>query len=237
MDFNFKTPGVKIGNASDEEIVVLFDSQEKVFPPGEIVELEGHIDFTRKDGGAPIFDIEGNVDKRGKEYLRSTPVPKKGASSADIAKHCLEQKGPLGLYFVTGNEEVDEAARKTARAVGKKNRLQTAERTMAEWRQICRRASADGTPIPPMPDNVARADVFLLRNAEEVKAAIKRYQIKLDGASYNTLQECKEHIFARPQYTEHRSTWNSQVIDRFGDDDLLKEPVKESPEEPKKSKK
>lgn len=228
MEFlQIKTPGVKLGNASDEDIAVVFDSQEKVFPAGEVVELEGHLDFPRGPGGRILVGESRAVDAFGRAVPNhGQPIPKEGASSVDIAKFCLEKAGPLGLYHVTGDPKIDENSRKTARELGIKNRIVEAERIMGSWRQTCREAVNLGTPIPPMPEHVAKADRFLLNHASKAKASIKRFQIKLDGASYDLLEEAKKHIFERPQYTEYRENWKAHVVDRFGDDEPVEKPEK-----------
>ena len=238
MEFALKTPGIVLGNASDEDITVIFDSQEKIFPANGTLELEGHQDFPRTKGGAIMRQNSTALDAFGRKIDSfGAPIQKEGSSSVDIAQFCLREKGPLGLYHVTGNDKLDEVARKAARAVGAKTRVTTAEKIMAEWRQTCRLASNQGTPIPPMPEHVAKADRFLLKNAEEARAnsAVKRFQVKEDGASYDTLAEAKKHIFDRPAYVEFRDTWRSHVADRFGDDDPVAEkpvevPVSEEPE-------
>lgn len=226
MNFTLKAPGIRIGNASDEDISVIFDSQEKIFPANGELELEAHFDFPRTKGGAIIRQNSTAVDAFGRRIDSfGAPIPKEGSSSVDIAQFCLKEKGPLGLYHITGDEKLDSVARKAARATGVKTRVTAAEKIMAEWRQTCRLASNQGTPIPPMPEHVAKADRFLLKNAEEARAAsaVKRFQVKIDGASYDTLAEAKKHIFDRPAYVELRDTWRNHVADRFGDDNLVVE--------------
>ena len=226
MELTLRAPGIRIGNATDEDIVVIFDSQEKVFPANGELELESHQDFARTKGGAIIRQSSTTVDAFGRRMDNfGAPIPKEGAGSVDIAQFCLREKGPFGLYHITGNDKLDEVARKTAKATGLKTRVVRAEKIMAEWRQTCRLASNQGSPIPPMPEHVAKADLFLLRNAEEAKAnsSVKRFQVKIDGASYDTKEEARKHIFARPAYVEYRETWQNQVADRFGDDEAVAE--------------
>ncbi len=235
MEFTLKAPGIRIGNATDEDITVIFDSQEKVFPANGELELAAHEDFPRTKGGAIIRQNSGAVDAFGRRIDSfGAPIPKEGAGSVDIAQFCLREKGPEGLYHITGDSRLDEVARKAARATGLKTRVTKAEKIMAEWRQTCRLASNQGTPIPPMPEHVAKADLFLLKNAEEAKAnsSVKRFQVKIDGASYDTKEEARKHIFARPAYVEYRETWQNHVADRFGDDESVAEkPRSEQKEE------
>ena len=236
---SIKVPGIKLGNASTEEIVIIFDSAEKIFPPGEVVELEGHIDFPRTKGGAIIPQGSPGLDAFGRPVPGvGAAVPKLGAGSVDIAQFCLERGTALGLYHVTGDVEADKAAFATAQALGRQTRTEQAEKTMGDWRQTCRAAASAGLLIPPMPLHVAKADKFLVENPRGAKEVVKRFQIKLDGASYDTIEEAKTHIFRRPHYTEYRDKWKDQVVDRFGDDVVVNqepEPEVESlKEKPKK---
>lgn len=229
-----KLPGIKIGNASDEDILIVFDSVEKFFPAGEVVELEGHNDFPRTAGGAILKMESTGLDAYGRPVpTTADPIPKVGASSVDIAGFCLERGASLGLYHFTGNQATDAVVAKQARAIGIKTRATNAEKIMAEWRQTCRLANATGSLIPPMPEHVAKADLFLVNNAKVAKEAVKRFQIKLDGASYDTIEEAKEHIFKRPHYVEHRENWKTQVVDRFGDDVVVEPEPEEDKPKPK----
>lgn len=239
MELKLQAPGIKIGNASDEDISVTFDSAEKFFPAGEIVELAGHSDFARTKGGAIIFTQSKAIDAFGRAMPNTgTPIPKEGAGPVEIAQFCLKEKGSFGLYHVTGNDKVDEAARKEAAALGKRTRIAVYEKTMSEWRQKCHIIAAQGGMIPPQPENVVRADTYLVKNAAEAKKSVKRFQVKLDGASYDTWAEAKKHIFDRPSYAEHRENWKAQVADRFGDDELVEdsEELESKPEKPAKKK-
>lgn len=233
LNASLKLPGIKLGNASTEEIVIIFDSQEKVFPPGEVVELEGHSDFPRTPGGAILKKESPGLDAFGRPVpSTASAVPKAGAGSVDVATFCLERGTALGLYHVTGDPEVDKASYATAQALGRQTRTEQAEKTMGDWRQTCRAAASAGLLIPPMPLHVAKADKFLIDNPRGSKEAVKRFQIKLDGASYDTIEEAKLHIFRRPHYVEHRDKWKDQVVDRFGDDVIAPNPNTES-EKPK----
>lgn len=210
----------EIGNASNRPYTFVYDSDVKVWAPGEVKVVEELMSPPVDKWGQPTKITKALYQKvdNGKGEDGELIVPKRhlvtklGGDLRGILTKLFSQPG-CPLYPVKGDGH-DEARRALAFEKYKEFRVLQAHATIEEHRARCQRDYNAGLPPTPKPSYVREAEQDIDLFARTVKAGQGRYICRKDGDSFDFFDDIQAHILKN--WPELETSWRSVVIDDVG---------------------